>query len=104
VYTSTGTLNRILQENAADKVDDNAVDLSDDEEFEEESDENGGKAAKEGGSEADHNGDVLMLNASASQGPQKGKKEKGKGPRLERVLEDDEFIPELKQKNELLHK
>ena len=80
-------------------MDDNAVDLSEDEDFEEETDalENGEKALKEGES-----GDVLMINSSASLVLLKNKKEKGKGPRLERVLEDDEFIPELKQKNELL--
>ena len=39
-YSSTGTLNRILQENTT--ADDNAIDFSDDEDFEEEPNNNTG--------------------------------------------------------------
>ncbi len=35
-------------------------------------------------------------------GQKKHKRGKCLGPRLERVLEDDEFIPELRLKNEFL--
>lgn len=35
-------------------------------------------------------------------GPKKHKRGKCLGPKLERVLEDDEFIPELRLKNEFL--
>eukprot|EP00347_Sterkiella_histriomuscorum_P003094 403365611 len=92
-YASTGTLNRILQENT--NTDDNAIDFSDDEDFEEESNNSG----------IEENGDLKMKNASEElKQNDKCKKVRGSGPRLERVLEDDEFIPELRQKNELLQK
>lgn len=38
----------------------------------------------------------------AGKGKKKNKRGKCLGPRLERVLEDDEFIPELRLKNEFL--
>jgi hypothetical protein len=36
--------------------------------------------------------------------PPERKKRGSKGPRLEKILEDDDFIPELRLKNELLLK
>ena len=41
---------------------------------------------------------------NAKKEPKKRKRGKCLGPRLERVLEDDEFIPELRLKNEFLVK
>ncbi len=42
---------------------------------------------------------------SGAEGAQEVKrKRRNKGPKLEKVLEDDDFIPELRLKNELLLK
>ncbi len=42
--------------------------------------------------------------SGAAAAHQEGKKRRNKGPRLEKVLEDDDFMPELRLKNELLLK
>ena len=56
---------------------------------------------EEGKKEPD--GDILMGDGAAG-AQQERKKRRNKGPKLEKVLEDDDFIPELRLKNELLLK
>lgn len=79
-YMSTGTLNKILQE------------------------EHNGEGV-DGDDTYDVEGDVIMDGSSSVQqdGAKNGHANKN-GPRLNEVLEDDDFIPELRQKNELLLK
>ena len=69
----------------------------DDSEYEYSEDE----VVEEGKNEPD--GDILMGDEAAD-AQQDRKKRRIKGPKLEKVLEDDDFIPELRLKNELLLK
>jgi hypothetical protein len=97
-FTSTGTLSRILQsaENPSSEMavgqdeDDSEYEYSEEEEL-----------VEEGKKEPD--GDILMGDGAAG-AQQERKKRRNKGPKLEKVLEDDDFIPELRLKNELLLK
>ena len=84
-YTSTGTLSRILQQVHRDYQDEND---DDDEEFEYE--EIPPARGEEGGAR-----DILEQGEPLKKG-------RCLGPKMERVLEDDEFIPELRLKNEHL--
>jgi hypothetical protein len=45
-----------------------------------------------------------MADGESGAAAAQAKKRRNKGPRLEKVLEDDDFLPELRLKNELLLK
>lgn len=85
---STGTLNRILTQ-AAEGVSD---DISSDDE-----DDFRVKHPEENVSDKDAEGDIKMKDSSG-QRQKSGRKE----PKLEVIMADDEFIAELRLKNELL--
>jgi hypothetical protein len=107
-YTSTGTLSRILQA-AADNAENNVEDIDEDEEEVDYYDDDGDTAmhqsvpstnleTKEGGGESVTSSEVMAQSITTN------RKKKSKGPRLDRILEDDDFIPELRLKNEHLLK
>jgi hypothetical protein len=48
--------------------------------------------------------DILMKEGNDEAAEKPKKRRKLKGPKLEKVLEDDDFLPELRLKNELLLK
>jgi hypothetical protein len=85
-----GTLNRILQA-AAQNNEDNIDEIDEDEE------------------EIEYDDSVVGEDISSSGGTTKAeegvaKRVRSKGPRLDRLMEDDDFVPELRLKNEHLLK
>ena len=93
-------MSRILQQEFNSDAED-GDDAEDNEEFEFERPAEDEEGAGEGQQEEGR--DILMNEEeSAGKGQKKHMRGKCLGPRLERVLEDDEFIPELRLKNEFL--
>ncbi|CDW80337.1 UNKNOWN [Stylonychia lemnae] len=92
-FTSTGTLNRILHQQ--DQPD--YQDLSDEDDYMDEiSQEANGQLEQNQIDNQEGNQNTSILG-------QKSQK-KSSGPKLEKILEDDEFLPELRQRNEELLK
>lgn len=96
-FQSTGTLSRILQ--SAEAAMENPDQIEEDEDDVEYCDNSSNPRSSDQMMEPPRQSEATEPAADGSQ-----RVRRSRGPRLDRVLEDDDFIPELRLKNELLLK